>query len=63
MKTKSTSLSVVQNEDIKGKIYTIRNVQVMFDADLAELYGVSTKRLNEQIKRNKKDFLTIICFN
>ena len=37
---------------IKDKIYSIRGYQVMFDADLAELYGVELKRLNEQVKRN-----------
>jgi len=33
-------------------IYRIRGVNVMLDADLAELYGVPTKRMNEQVKRN-----------
>jgi N-acyl-D-aspartate/D-glutamate deacylase len=41
---------------IKNKIYTIRGKQVMLDSDLAELYGVSTKRLNEQVKRNIERF-------
>ena len=41
---------------IKNKIHTIRGVQVMLDSDLAELYGVSTKRLNEQVKRNVERF-------
>ncbi|MDR4989275.1 MAG: ORF6N domain-containing protein [Bacteroidales bacterium] len=41
---------------IKNKIHTIRGVQVMLDSDLAELYGVSTKRLNEQVKRNNDRF-------
>ncbi|MGI4804688.1 MAG: ORF6N domain-containing protein [Janthinobacterium lividum] len=35
-----------------SKIYQIRNQKVMLDEDLAELYGVETKRLNEQVKRN-----------
>ena len=46
---------------IKDKIFTIRGKQVMIDSDLAELYGVKTKRLNEQVKRNinrfPKDFM------
>ena len=37
---------------IRSRIFTIRGVQVMLDRDLAELYGVPTKRLNEQVKRN-----------
>lgn len=41
---------------IKNKIHTIRGLQVMLDRDLAELYGVSTSRLNEQIKRNAERF-------
>jgi hypothetical protein len=37
-------------------IYMIRGHKVMLDVDLAELYGVTTKRLNEQVKRNRKRF-------
>ncbi len=43
-------------KDIESKILTIRNQQVMLDRDLAELYGVETKRLNEQVKRNIERF-------
>lgn len=38
------------------KIYLIRGQRVMLDRDLAELYGYETKRLNEQVKRNKERF-------
>src|ERR1700751_701321 len=38
------------------KIYYIRNQKVMLDSDLAELYGVDTKRLKEQVKRNMERF-------
>lgn len=41
---------------ITGKIFFIRGKKVMLDSDLALLYGVQTKRLNEQVKRNKKRF-------
>ena len=37
-------------------IFTIRGVQVMFDSDLDMLYGVETKRLKEQVKRNINRF-------
>ena len=47
---------LTQEEDIKAKIYTIRGLQVMLDRDLAELYGVETRRLNEQVKRNSERF-------
>jgi len=42
--------------NIENRIFLIRSQKVMIDRDLAELYGVSTKRLNEQVKRNKKRF-------
>jgi len=44
-------MEITLNE-INNKIYTIRSQQVMLDRDLAELYGVENKRLNEQVKRN-----------
>ena len=60
--TKITSMSknelikLVEEEKIMNKIHVIRNHKVMLDFDLAELYGVETKRLNEQLKRNIKRF-------
>ena len=41
---------------IENRIYTMRGVQVMVDRDLAELYRVETKRLNEAVKRNIERF-------
>lgn len=41
---------------ITTRILTLRGQRVMVDADLAELYGVTTKRLNEQVKRNQARF-------
>ena len=41
---------------IESRILTIRGLRVMIDSDLAELYGVPTKRLNEQVKRNAQRF-------
>ena len=41
---------------INNKIHTIRGVQVMLDSDLAELYDVPVKRLNEQVRRNSERF-------
>lgn len=43
-------------EQIQQKIFEIRGQKVMLDRDLAQMYGVETKRLNEQIKRNMKRF-------
>ena len=42
--------------DIRSRILTIRGVQVMLDRDLAELYGVDVRRLNEQVTRNSERF-------
>ena len=47
---------VINEQNIQNKIYTIRGVQVMLDRDLAELYSVETKRVNEQVKRNIERF-------
>ena len=44
--------SLLSEETISNKIYFIRGQKVMLDGDLALLYGVETKRLNEQVKRN-----------
>ncbi len=43
---------LISIENIQNKIYTVRGYQVMLDEDIAKLYSVETKRLNEQVKRN-----------
>ena len=43
-------------EQVASRILLIRGQRIMLDADLARLYGVSTKRLNEQVKRNRSRF-------
>ena len=48
--------SLIPIEKIERRIFLIRGEKVIIDADLAEFYGVQTKRLNEQVKRNKKRF-------
>jgi hypothetical protein len=48
--------SVIAVERIERSILLIRGEKVMLDADLAVLYGVTTKRLNEQVKRNRSRF-------
>ena len=52
---------IIQGE-ISNRIYTMRNEQIMIDRDLAELYGVETKRLNEQVKRNSERFPSDFMF-
>ena len=48
--------AVIDDDFIRSRIYTVRGVQVMLDRDLAQIYGVSTSRLNEQVKRNAGRF-------
>jgi hypothetical protein len=48
--------TIVTDEKIMSKIYLIRGFKVMLDRDLAELYGVETRVLNQAIKRNIKRF-------
>jgi hypothetical protein len=48
--------TTIPDELIMNKILILRGMKVMIDSDLAELYGVTTKRLNEQVKRNLKRF-------
>ena len=43
---------VVVTTPVESRIMSIRGNQIMIDRDLAELYGVETKRLNEAVKRN-----------
>jgi len=47
---------IIKIEDIQNQIFTIRGFQVMIDRDLAEMYGVETRRLNEQVRRNIERF-------
>jgi len=47
---------VIQVGRIEQRILLIRGERVIIDSDLAEFYGVSTKRLNEQVRRNRKRF-------
>jgi hypothetical protein len=50
------SPAIIPNEVIVNKIYLFRGVKVMLDSDLAELFGVDTKRLKEQVRRNIERF-------
>ena len=50
------SANLIKTEEIQKRIYTIRNAQVMLDEDLAVLYGVETRVLNQAVKRNQERF-------
>lgn len=56
MAKSNKDIVVYNSSDIQKKIFTIRDVQVMLDSDLAKFYGVETRRLNEQVKRNIERF-------
>jgi len=51
-----TNSNIVPQDIIESKILLIRGKKVMLDRDLANLYGVTTGRLNEQVRRNIERF-------
>ena len=57
----SNDKMIIPDEVVMSKIYLVREEKVMLDSDLADLYQVETRRLNEQVKRNwerfPKDFM------
>ena len=61
-KSSNGNIVVVDNSLIQKKIQFIRNMQIMIDRDIAELFDVETKRLNEQVKRNIERFPEEFCF-
>ena len=54
--TNKQTLAIIADDVVVNKIYVIRNQKVILDSDLAELYGVETKVLNQAIKRNIERF-------
>ncbi len=56
------SNNLYSSKSIKNLIYNIRGKQVIFDYDVAKLYGYETKRINEAVKRNKNRFPERFCF-
>jgi len=48
--------AIIIYEELEPRILSIRGQRVMIDTDLAELYGVTTKALNQAVKRNKDRF-------
>ncbi len=63
MAKKKASGPIATVEQIERSIHVIRGQRVMLDSDLAELYGVTTKRLNEQVARNKNRFPTDFSYH
>src|SRR5437868_4162950 len=56
MPRKSSSTAIVPIPAVQGRILLLRGQRIILDADLATLYGVPTKRLNEQVRRNAERF-------
>lgn len=56
------TISISFNKNIEDCIYNIRGQQVMLDSDIAVFFDVETKRINEQMKRNKARFPEDFCF-
>ncbi len=54
--TADRKIAIVAEENILNRIYMVRDQKVMIDRDLAELYGVETKRLKEAVRRNINRF-------
>jgi len=54
--TMAENLALLLKEQVTRSILVVRNHRVMLDADLAKIYGATTKRLNEQVKRNRERF-------
>jgi hypothetical protein len=54
--TKSKGAALMPAEHISQSILILRDQRVLLDADLAALYGVETRRLNEQVRRNRDRF-------
>ena len=61
-KVKKQIQLMIPEEVLMNKIYLIRGQKVMLDEEIAELYQVETKRLNEQVKRNSERFLEDFMF-
>ncbi|MCQ2121578.1 MAG: ORF6N domain-containing protein [Fibrobacter sp.] len=57
-----SEIALIDENLLKSKVYTIRGVKVMLDADLAEIYGYSTKDFNRQVKNNIERFPEIFRF-
>ncbi len=64
MENAERSDSIIVSDDIENMIFFIRGQKVMIDADIARLYGVATKALNQAVKRNPnrfpKDFIFLL---
>ena len=63
MKTKVANCDLEETARVRTKILVVRGHRVMLDGDLSKLYGVTTKRLNEQLRRNRHRFPEDFAFH
>ncbi len=61
-KKEQAVLAKATEHSLQDRIFTIRGEKVILDSDLAEIYGVETRRLNEQVRRNAERFLLDFSF-
>ena len=55
-KSETTEIAIIDERNIRDKIYEVRGVKVMLDFELAEIYGYETKNFNRQVKNNAERF-------
>ena len=55
-------MKLITYDQVKSKIVQLRNQKVLLDSDVAKLYGVETKRINEAVKRNPEKFPKVYIF-
>ena len=53
-------MALITHDQVQSKIIVIRDQKVILDSDVAELYGVETRRINEAVRRNPEKFPTIV---
>ena len=61
--TRETEGFLLGTKDVEERIVDIRNMQVIADADVAVLYGVQTKEINQAVRNNTDKFPWITCLN
>jgi len=57
-----SKMPTIERTDISSRIFTLHRQKIILDADLARLYNKTTKRLNEQVKRNADRFPSDFMF-
>lgn len=61
--TNSANLALIKTQEIEARLIELRDQRVLIDRDVAELYGVETRRVNEAVKTISKNFQMAIHFH